>query len=101
MKEFYVGQDVVAITTHDEGFYKEGDIFVVKGLKQGCCKRCPLDIDIGQITEFGTVCHYCDYDEETTIRWFNANNFRPLDELTNISELTEILENTKPFEINK
>lgn len=102
MKEFYVGQDVVAIRDHSQGKFKEGEVFPIKGLKNGCCEGSSLHIDIG-VFRIGNIaqCPRCYSILESDIIWFNSISFRPLDELTNISELTEVLENSKPFEIIK
>lgn len=100
MKEFYVGQDIVAIKDHSKLSFKEGDVFTIKGLKQGCCGKCTLLIDIGKTNLTDSYCTFC-YKVLHGIVHYNSICFRPLDELTNIEELTNVLENTKPFEINK
>lgn len=34
---FYIGQKVVAIKDHTQGYFNKGDEFVVKGIEKTCC----------------------------------------------------------------
>jgi len=48
MPKFYVGQKIVAIRSHCQGFFKEGQIFIVTGVFAPICK-CPeylITIDV-------------------------------------------------------
>lgn len=99
MKNFYVGQDIVAIRNHSNGMFKEGDVFHIKGLKQGCCERGKLKIDIGHYLEdTHTFCTHCKRKNNPGIQWYNSDSFKPLDSLVNIDELTEVL-NEPIFEV--
>jgi len=92
MENFYIGQDVVAICNHPQGHFKEGDIFTIKGLKQGCCNMAPLLIDVGAFNNVGiSYCTDCNKTEKTNIIWYCSSSFKPLDSLVNIDELTEVL----------
>ena len=91
---WYIGQDIVAIKTHSRGVFKEGDIFTIKSLRTSNCKCGHILIDIG-LSRAGvsTLCITCNtikfYGDD--ILWFNEKCFRSLDELADISELTEVL----------
>lgn len=95
MENFYIGQDIVAICNHSQGRFKEGDIFPVKGLKQGCCKNTPLLIDIGLISNsmynMCPCCNKIEREDDNSAAWYCSSLFKPLDSLVNISELTEVL----------
>jgi len=103
MKEFYVGQDVVAIEDHPQGKFRENDTFVTQGLRSPKCGCDFLEINIGLPTmALFHLCSFCGSTQNSEENcYFASTRFRPLDELTNISELTEVLENSKPFEIIK
>jgi hypothetical protein len=92
--KFYIGQDIVAIKDHSQGRFKEGDIHIVKALREGFCNCVSLLIDIGVMDNISinrcTKCRTTISDNKNTT-WFGANYFKPLDELTNIDELKEVL----------
>lgn len=102
---WYVNQEVVCIKTHSQKIVIKDNIYVIKGLKIAECK-CGLVVDIGAdatTDEIGGT-YYCvscknNYTLEDNKAWILPSLFRPLDELCNISELTEILTETKPFEV--
>ncbi len=92
----------MAIRNHSGGCFKKGDIFAIQALKMPHCRADYILIDIGVLTrenemECG-ICHQA-YPTNNGAAWFNSTNFRPLDELVSIEQLTEHLETTKPFEI--
>jgi len=41
---WHIGQDIVCIKSHSHGAVKEGDVYVIQGLKQSCCM---VSIDVG------------------------------------------------------
>lgn len=94
MSNWYIGQPIVAIEDGD-GFFKKGDTFTIQGLRNTSCLCKCIDIDIGMKMKYnGYFCDVCGHQEEVTpgcIMWFEETAFAPLD--TDISELTEILEN--------
>lgn len=101
---WYIGQDIVAIKNHSQHKFNEGDLFTIKGLRDSLCKCGHVLIDIGfksSSIPSNSVCVTCKIKSENIsgIWWFSETNFRPLDELADISELTEILETTKPYEV--
>mgnify|MGYP000914605632 CR=1 FL=1 len=95
---FEVGKEVVAIRDHSQGRFKTGDVFTLRGIKQGCCSQSGLHLDIGLFTGNGSsVCCHCETIDLSNIFWFNSKSFAPLDDIS-ISELTEVLEK-EPFEL--
>lgn len=100
--DFYIGQDIVAIKDHSQGVFKEGEVFTIKGLKGSYCKCKKVLIDIGIFSDAHTIkCNYCGNItiKDNSTAWFSERCFAPLDTLADISELTEHLETTKPFEV--
>lgn len=88
---WYIGQPIVAIRNHSQGFFRKGDEFVIRGLKQGCCPAVGVLINIGVTTDRTvTHCPACNFRKPVADHFFSEICFAPLD--TNISELTEILE---------
>lgn len=99
-----IGQTIVAIKDHSQRKFKQGDVFEINGLKKSFCKCVYTLIDIGISTvATHSECGHCNIivKSNDNIHWFGEDMFKPIDEFANISELTELLENTKPFEINK
>lgn len=91
MKEFYIGCDVVCLKTK-EGFFKKGDIVKIKGLKDGCCSETKLSVDVGvYIKNSRTYCSGCGTKNEFGVQWYCSSLFIPLDDMVDISELTEVL----------
>lgn len=98
MKEFYIGQDIVAIHNHPDGDFKEGDLFVIKDMTIEC--SCGLCINIGiidyrMVGNVGklsrcTICKSISIIKSEYV-YFLSSWFKPLDTLVNISELTEVL----------
>ena len=85
---FFIGQDIVCVKTHSMGIVKEGRVYSINSLRKGCCE---IDIDVG-IRKQGhvSVCD-CGDREKTDIWWLSERLFKPLDELSDISELLEVL----------
>ena len=96
---FHIGQDVVCIKTHSKGIVKEGDVFTVKGLRESTCKCNDIEIHVGIYDTLGynsyrNSCMICGWQGELTtsnVWWFSNILFAPLDTLTDISEIEEIL----------
>jgi hypothetical protein len=59
MSKFYVGQKVVALKTHPDGWFKKGEIFEIFNIipKVCFCKNC-VDLDFGMKTNEKTI--FCD-----------------------------------------
>lgn len=97
---WYIGQDIVAITDHSH--FKKGDTFVIRGLQSAQCSCGITEIDVGLRTFSDYInCSFCNtcLPMTSNIGWVHASRFAPLDSLVDISELIEHLENTKPFEV--
>jgi hypothetical protein len=103
---WYISQDIIAIVDHSRGVFKKGDVFTIRALKMPTC-GCPIIlIHIGRVMPFNHIgynesCANCGYSFRThdPVEWFFESCFAPLDSLVDISELTEHLETTKPFEL--
>jgi hypothetical protein len=98
--KWYIGQEIVAIESHEDGHFRKGDTFTIKGLQSSFCKCQTILIDINMVADInGCYCGKCNARFLSNgISWFSEKRFAPLD--YDISELTDILE--KPLElINK
>lgn len=107
MSNWRIGQDIVCVKTHPKEVVKEGEIYTIKALRTSTCKCSEVEIDVGVLDKgefslYQTICRKCgvEHNEGTNgTWWFSETRFRPLDELADISELTEVLETKKPFEV--
>lgn len=102
---WYIGQAIVSIINHRQGFFKEGDTHTISALQNCKCKCGGVEISIGIIhnKKHRMVCSECGYEGpavNTRELFFHESAFRPLDEIADISELTEHLKQTKPFTVN-
>ena len=91
---WYIGQDIVAIRDHQQGNFKDGEVYCIKSLRESMCKCKTIWIDIGKTPTFETsCCMACDTTgiENKGVCWYAERYFAPLDTLVNISELTEVL----------
>jgi len=89
--KWYIGQDVVCIKNHSQGAVKEGDVFTIRGLQQGCCL---LQLDVGINTSHITqTCSRCNKvsNKNSLVHWFGETLFAPLESITDISEIEELL----------
>lgn len=90
---WYIGQDIVAIKDHDQGGFKMGDEFKIKGLSSSFCKCNYILIDIGvnPLVNHSNYsrCSNCDSRIYTAnIWWFSERKFAPLEPMREaISEL--------------
>lgn len=104
MYNWYIGMDVVCIKTHSQGVVKEGNVYTIKSLRKTCCV---VQIDIGAkapdlngSSVFETRCGKCKkitYNHRDNTYWIAESLFVPLDTLTDISEIEEIL--NQPIEV--
>lgn len=89
---WYIGQEIVCIKTHSTGVIKEGQVFVIKGLRAAPCEHYECMIDVG-VTSYNLLltCNYCGKTENNHgTFWFGNQLFAPLQDLTKqISELLE------------
>ena len=90
---WHIGQYIVCIKTHQDGAVKEGEVYTIQALEQGCCF---VHIDVGvRFPMMGyTYCTECGKEKKspTSVWWLKETYFKPLDELSDISELLEVLE---------
>jgi hypothetical protein len=96
---WYIGQEIVCVKTHSERLVKKDELHTILGLKQCKCGAIKIDVDIEACCYIDFSCCGIEYENHENIMWFSETLFRPLDELADITELTEVLENTKPFEV--
>jgi hypothetical protein len=99
---WHIGQSVVALRNHSQGAFKKDDCFSIRGLQECKCKCSGIELNVGVRFPFHAgqriKCAKCDMPLiNDGIWWLSERNFVPLDTLCDISELTEILETTKPF----
>lgn len=94
MIDYTIGDDIVCVKSHSQGTTKEGQVFVAKALSMCSCGAAIVDVgkkfQIPNAIHF-SKCTYCGTRIRTEILWLDANLFRKLDTLIDISELTEIL----------
>jgi hypothetical protein len=99
MKNWYIGQRIVALRDHPGEAFKVGDEFVIQGLKNSYCKCNSIDIDIGAREEGVGYCNECGATEPnpTDVCWFSELNFSPLDEIE--SAISELMESVNVVEV--
>ncbi len=93
---WYINQEIVAVKNHSQNVFKEGDMFTIQALKLSPCKCKFILIDIGRTepnTFIGRRCSCCGYEDKNynDMSSYAEVNFAPLDSLTNIDELKEVL----------
>lgn len=86
---WYIGQEIVCIKTHSLGLIKEGEIYIINGLANGCCD---VKIDVGIQGQYAHYsCHKCskrNIPKPFSNYVFSETLFAPL---MDISELEQIL----------
>lgn len=92
---WYIGQEIVCIHTHTQNAVVKDKIYIIKGIRQGCCH---IQLDFGitfpDLTGSGLFHQHCnlckkDYQVTTDNTWWIADRlFAPL---MDISELESIL----------
>ena len=97
---WYIGQDIVAVRDHNQGVFKIGDEFKIKGLQLSPCKCGVIEIDIGK-SSFRpyTRCTLCEtrYATRTDVWYFHERSFAPLDPIK--EAISELMERTQVTEI--
>lgn len=85
-----IGQDIVCIKTHSQGGVKEGEVYSIKALRKVCCT---VQIHVGKLSDKkNAVCGCGKKELSNGLFWFCETLFKPLDELSDISEILEHLE---------
>ena len=89
---FYIGQDIVCIKDHKQGVVKEGQIYTITALKTGCCGQLLISVGKSAISQLER-CWVCKNvsKRNDNVFWLAESLFKPLDELSDISELLEVL----------
>ena len=88
MSNFYVGQKVVCIRDHSQGYVKAGHAYTIGAQRN--CLRCGIhQVDVGVRREGMFLCVCNRLEPSSPIAWINAELFRPLDSLTEQIERIE------------
>lgn len=87
---WYIGQEIVCIKTHSSNLIKEGEVFTIRALDKKCCQ---ITIDVGISNEYDLMrCVICRNVYKTQGNClFGERLFAPLDTLTDITEIEELL----------
>lgn len=98
---FEIGQRILCVETHNNGYVREGKIYVVNDIKQFSC-GCWM-VDVGQNSKIGnlTMCrHHGAIHENNGIAWCGCFRFVPLEsnEMKRV-EFTKIIEDI-PVSVN-
>lgn len=97
--DYTIGDDIVCIDDSNTVGIKENNTYKVRGLSlTPCCNLPIVDVGIRDNSSF-RGCIRCKKVYNDVTESYSASRFKKLDTLVNISELTEILENTVPFEV--
>lgn len=86
---FYIGQEVVALTSFPDGSRIKNKIYTVLDIEQCKCGKWSIDIGDRGITAM-IQCNYCDYltTEFTEIEWHESEEFAPVTRLRISEHLT-------------
>lgn len=95
--DYTVGDTIVRVGNGN--YTKDGEVFEALEICKSPC-GCEIFVDIGRETPCEHIhCGICGKLIKTKSSHFYAPNFKKLDTLVDISELTEVLENTNAFEL--
>lgn len=84
MSKFNIGQRVVAVRDHSQGFYKKGQQFNIHGIRPPDCKCLVYSIDIGIKTTSSLDRSWCPRCDVINIvndnkHWFFEDAFAPIE----------------------
>lgn len=84
--KWHIGQDIVSIKKQSNGYFNDGDVFVINGLRNSKCKCDEVEIDIGKFINYNSSqsCSRCGVHNipvSEGILWFSEKSFAPLDTL--------------------
>jgi hypothetical protein len=99
---WYIGQDIVAIRSHYDGFCKKGTVYTIRGLQSSPCRcnRIVIDIGASALSHIDVSLLACDkcgtrsIPNPSLIVWLGETFFAPLDNLVNMDEIKEVMEQT-------
>ncbi len=78
---FYVGQELVAIKDHEDGYFKKGDEFNVITIQKSNCKCPGWDVSVGllcrTVMQHCSVCMSMDLETQSGFALFHSTNFAP------------------------
>ncbi len=80
---FQVGQEIIAIRSHIQNYFKKGDIFLVKGVRDCGCSCNDFLVDIGyRIKDNYQTCGKCHevFFHRDNIGWVGNKYFVPVEE---------------------
>jgi hypothetical protein len=81
---FHVGQDVVALKTNPQGFFKKGDEFKILDIFPSPCKCKVYVVKILEYTvnsDIRAICTKCRSDFKPNVVFFEQHDFAPLQEI--------------------
>lgn len=97
--DFIAGDDIVCIDNKYTPELKEGEVYKALYInKTKCCGNPIVDIGIKRNIDIAN-CITCNQQSDKNINFFSALRFKKLDNMVDISELTEILSNNVYQEI--
>lgn len=90
---WYIGQKIVAIRDHSQGFFKKGQEFTIKGVRENRCACYKYVLHIGQESDRMMRienCRLCNTSEVNigTARWFAEICFAPIEPKQELSTHT-------------
>ncbi len=92
--EYKIGGKVVALNSHEEGCYKEGNIYDVLGVRTNNCSCKPYIVIKIRRTDNGEAmrCSACGEIETKDSNWFAAQNFIPITEDLQAISYTKVIQ---------
>lgn len=86
-----INQDIVCIKDHHQGVLTEGKVYTIIGLRVGHCGFIQINVGIKSMHKLDScTCGFSTINKDG-YWWFSEKRFKPLDELSDISELLEVL----------
>lgn len=82
-QRFYIGQKVVAVRNHSQGYFTKGQVFTVMAVKPKFCSCPGFLVDVGMTsTTCLTECATCSETSDNGGKfWFHEDCFAPVQEL--------------------
>jgi hypothetical protein len=85
---FYIGQEIIAIKNHSQGFFKKGDEFIVTGIIKTCCSF-SVSVGITATTDEGQCMRCGAIYKLNSESLFNSHCFAPKIETDNFISMKE------------
>ncbi len=79
MQPFYVGQEVIGIKDHSQGYIKKGEHYTISGIMSGCkCTKNVVTVaEIAGNNRF-SGCNHCNHFFSETGIWLSEKLFAPI-----------------------